>query len=55
MELDIVALCCDFTEYENMEEFVRDYDDEYKTIENIEERTLVIPIEGKEGFIVLQF
>lgn len=29
IELDVVALCCEFTEYENIEEFVANYDDSY--------------------------
>ena len=29
VELDVIALCCDFTEYENVAEFVSNYDDSY--------------------------
>jgi len=29
MELDVIALCCDFTEYANIQEFVDSYDDSY--------------------------
>ena len=29
LELDIIALCCDFTEYENLEEFFSNYSDDY--------------------------
>ena len=47
-ELDIVALCCDFTEYDSLEEFQSDYGDEYKTISDIDERTIVIDIETDE-------
>jgi len=28
MELDVIALCCDFTEYANAEEYARDYSDD---------------------------
>ena len=60
IELDVIALCCDFTEYEDLEEFQSEYYDEikgdkYEDIEAIEEETLVIPIEGTEGFIIQVF
>lgn len=29
MELDVIAICCDFTEFENVQEFVEAYDDKY--------------------------
>ena len=29
IELDVIALCCEYTEYENVEEFVKNYDDSY--------------------------
>ena len=29
IELDVIALCCDFTEYANVAEFVQAYDDSY--------------------------
>jgi hypothetical protein len=29
LELDVIALCCDYTEYANVEEFVAAYDDSY--------------------------
>jgi len=28
IEFDIIALCCDFTEYESVEEYARDYNDD---------------------------
>lgn len=55
MELDIIALCCEFTEYENLKEFQKEYSGEYKTIEDIEERTTVIMLDDEEGFIIAQF
>ena len=55
MELDVIAICCDFTEYESLKDFQGEHDDSYKTIEDIEESTIVIPIEGKESFIVQSF
>ena len=60
MELDVIGLCCDFTEYDSLEEFQSEYYDEeigdsYEDIEEIEEETLVIKIEGTEGFIIQDF
>jgi hypothetical protein len=54
-ELDVVGLCVEYTEYKDQAEFWKDYDEEqYQTIEDIEERTYVIPV-GEEGFIIQDF
>jgi len=29
IELDVIALCCEYTEYENVEEFIKAYNDSY--------------------------
>ena len=55
-ELDVIALCCEFTEYENLAEFHGDYDkDEYETLEDVENNTIVIRIKGSDGFIIQAF
>jgi len=54
VELDVIALCCDFTEYENLEEFQGCYDGEYESIEDIEAVTSVIRV-GDDGFIIHNF
>jgi len=54
IELDVIAICCDFTEYESLEEFQGEYGEEYETIEDIENSTLVIPIDD-ERFIIQVF
>lgn len=53
-ELDVIAICCEFAEYADMEEFQADYGDEYETIEDIERRTMVLPVSG-DSFIIQQF
>ena len=53
-ELDVIALCCSYTEYENLKEFQADYGEEYKTIKDIENETQVIRV-GENGFIIQQF
>ena len=55
IELDVIALCCEFTEYEDLEEFQADYGTEYETMEDIEYHTTVIPIAGTAGFIIADF
>jgi hypothetical protein len=60
MELDVIGLCCEFTEYDSLKEFQQEYyedepKDSYKTIDEIENETIVIRIEGKEGFIIQDF
>ena len=48
-ELDVIALCCDFTEYSSLEEFQADYEN----IDDIERRTTVIPF--GDSFIIQNF
>jgi hypothetical protein len=54
LELDVIAICCDFTEYENIEEFQVNYGKGYSTIEEIEAETIVIPIDD-DSFIIQNF
>ena len=53
IELDVIALCCDFTQYKSIEEYNRDYETDYETIEELDEAGAcsVIRVEGEE-FIV---
>ena len=53
IELDVIALCCDFAQYESIEEYNRYYETEYESIEELEEAGMcaVIRVEGEE-FIV---
>ena len=50
IELDIIALCCEFSEYKNLAEYQDDYND-CETIEDIENQTTVIRI-NDESFIM---
>jgi hypothetical protein len=69
IELDVIAICCEFTEYSSIQEFIADYGDNYiepgddeeeeeidykKTLDNIMYRTLVIDVDG-ESFIIQDF
>ena len=54
-ELDIIALCCEYVEYENIKDFWKDYDKEdYSDMEAIRDHTEVIMVRDK-GFIIQQF
>ena len=52
-ELDVIALCCEYTEYNSVKDFQEDYGDDYDSIDDIQEATQVI--EFDTGFIILQF
>ena len=54
IELDVIALCCGFTEYDNLEQFQADYGEDYETIEDIQNATAVIMIDD-DSFIIQQF
>lgn len=55
IELDVIALCCDFTEYGSLEELQRNYDvpDDFEEArEYLEQRTQVVCFE--EDTIIIQ-
>jgi len=54
VELDVIALCCEYAEYDSLKEFQADYGNEYDDIDEIENHTQVIPV-GSESFIIQQF
>ena len=54
IELDVVAICCEFTEYESLKEYNEDYDKEYEEIEAISDDTMLIKIDD-ERFIIQQY
>jgi len=60
IELDVIALCCEYVEYENLKEFENDYGKEFSNIDkrfkySIEDNTTLIPIEGTDSFIIQAF
>ena len=60
IELDVIALCCEYVEYENLKEFENDYGKEFSNIDkrfrySIEDYTTLISIEGTDGFIIQAF
>ena len=52
-ELDVIGLCCDWTEYESIEEFNHDYNKEYSSMNQIDD-TIIIPIDN-ERFLAMNF
>jgi len=54
IELDVIAICCEYSEYENIEDFQGQHSDDYETIEDIEKETTVIKVDD-EKFIVRNF
>ena len=53
-DLDVIAICCDYSEYKNFQELKSNYLD-IKTLEELKDKTLVLPIEDTEGFIVQNY
>ena len=44
MELDVIAICCDFSEFDSLEEINDDYNMECESIEEVQEHTTVIVV-----------
>lgn len=55
IELDVIALCCEYEEFENLEEFNSAHGKNCSTMEQVEYYTQVIPIPETERFIIVQF
>ena len=54
VELDVIALCCEYAEYDSLKEFQADYGEKYESIEAISDATALIPIDDN-AFIIQQF
>tara|TARA_R110002051_G_scaffold12430_3_gene43425 strand:- start:433 stop:732 length:300 start_codon:yes stop_codon:yes gene_type:complete len=55
IEFDPIALCCEYTEYSNIEEFHMNYDEEeYPDTDSIMDSTSVWCF-GKESFLIQNF
>ena len=55
IELDVIALCCEYMEYDSLNEYNRDYDTKYSEIDAIQDDTTLIKIDGGDGFIIQQY
>lgn len=54
IELNVIALCCDFTEFTSLEEFNNYYNLDLDDIDDIHYYTIVIPVD-EESFIIQDF
>ena len=52
-ELDVIALCCEFTEYDSFEELQENYTS-IESLEDLHDHTMVIPF-GSGQFIIQDF
>ena len=50
IELDVIALCCDYSEYKNLEEYKQNYSS-INSIKDIKDATTFIPIFKSNRFI----
>ena len=50
IELDVIAFCCDYTEYENLEEYKKSYSS-INSIDDIQSVTSYISIPNSKRFI----
>jgi hypothetical protein len=56
IELDVIALCCEWSEYENFEEFKRNYQCcEAENLEELSNFTQIIQVPNSDKFLILQF
>jgi hypothetical protein len=55
LDLDVIALCCDYSEYKSLKDFQENYNNDYNSIEDIENNTTVYQIPNSSGFIVQNF
>jgi hypothetical protein len=55
LDLDVIAVCCDYTEYKTLEDFNKDFSKDYKSIQEIEDDTTVIKVSDSKGFIIQNF
>ena len=54
--LDVIALCCDFAEYDSIEDFQEEYGEQYVSLEDIEEQTVVLTdAPNYSGFVIQKF
>ena len=55
VELDVIALCCEYMEYDSLKEYNDDYGTKYSEIDAIQDDTTLIKIDGGNGFIIQQY
>jgi hypothetical protein len=51
MKLDVIALCCEFREYDTLADYNSDYDSECESWDDVADETTVIPITDEAAII----
>ncbi len=55
-EFDPIAICCEYYEYDNLQECLKEYDNlELKTIDDLRDHTQVIEVENTDKIIIQAF
>ena len=54
IECDIVALCCDYSEYDDLKDLQASYPD-IKSLDDLRDNTTVIEIDGTGKFIIQNY
>jgi|TARA_R100000482_G_C5035795_1_gene106092 hypothetical protein len=54
LEFDMIAICCEYTEYDNLKELNNNYSKQYKDLEELREETEVIVVDY-DKFIIRDF
>ena len=52
VELDVVSICCEWAEYDNLDEGAKDYNVDY---EELEDRTTILNIWGSDKVLIRNF
>ena len=55
IEFDPIAWCVEWTEYENLDEVLSEFDYAYKTLEDLQDVTTVIEVDGTDRLVVQDF
>jgi len=56
IKFDPIAFCCEYSEYNNIEECLKEYDNlEIKTIDDLRDHTQVIEVEDSKAIIIQNF
>lgn len=54
LEFDPIAICCEWTEYEDFAALQAEYST-IETMDKLKDNTIVLEIEGKTNFVIMQF
>lgn len=54
IDLDVISLCCQFSEYENWQEFQSE-NPGFENLDELQQETLVLRIPKSEGFVIQDF